>query len=163
MIEYILHSNVINFILVVAFFVWLLFFKIDVVGLLEQKKNQIALAISDSEDKKEEAIKYFADTKESLANVDSDVEKIVQDAKEIAGTIEENSQKKLQEELNNLETRANILKEGYTSKAKDEVSKKVATAAVAISKAYIQNSLDENAHKELIYNFINDLDKMRVE
>jgi len=55
------------------------------------------------------------------------------------------------------------LKEAHESKAKEEVSRNIALAAVAVSKEYIENSLDENSHKELIYNFINDLDNMKVE
>ena len=32
-------ENVFNFILVVAFFIWLLFFKLDIVGLLDKKSK----------------------------------------------------------------------------------------------------------------------------
>ena len=162
-INYIFHSNVINFILVAIFFIWLLFFKLDIVNFFEKKSQHIKSLIKGSEQKKEDAIKHLCDTKDALKNVDNDVEKIVSDAQEIAKTIEEKSQEKLNSELVNLENRANILKEAHESKAKEEVSRKVALAAIAVSKEYIENSLDENTHKELIYNFINDLDELKVE
>ncbi|MCQ2957532.1 MAG: hypothetical protein MJ180_01365 [Candidatus Gastranaerophilales bacterium] len=163
MIEYIFHSNIINFILVLAFFIWLLFFKLDIIGMLAKKSEETINTIKKSENKKEEAIKHLADTKTSLQNVDNDVKEIVQNAKQLAKNLEEKAESKLKDELVNLENRANILKEGYESKAKEEITKKIANAAVAVSKEYIENSLDENTHRELIYNFINDLENMRVE
>jgi len=156
-------KNLFNFVLVVAFFVWLLFFKLDVLGMLANKAQETIDTIKKSEDGKKQAEKHLKDTKKSLKNVDKDVEKIVDDAKVIAKTIKDKSKEKLNAELENLEKRATVLKEGYEQKAKNEVSKTIANAAVAVSKEYIVNSLDENTHKELIYNFINDLDNMRVE
>jgi len=156
-------KNLFNFVLVVAFFVWLLFFKLDVLGMLANKAQETIDTIKKSEDGKKQAEKHLKDTKKSLKNVDKDVEKIVEDAKVIAKTIKDKSKEKLNAELENLEKRATVLKEGYEQKAKNEVSKTIANAAVAVSKEYIVNSLDENTHKELIYNFINDLDNMRVE
>ena len=156
-------KNLFNFILVVAFFVWLLFFKLDILGMLSKKAEETIDTIKKSEDSKKEAEKHLKDTKKSLKNVDKDVEKIVEDAKVIANTIEEKSKEKLQVELDNLEKRAAVLKDGYEQKAKNEVSKKIANAAIAVSKEYIVNSLDDETHRELIYNFINDLDNMREE
>ena len=161
--DYIFNSNIINFLIVASFLIWLLFFKIDVVKFFDKKSQETKTIITNSEKKKTDAIAHLSETKEALKNVDNDVAKIVQDAKEIANTIEEKSQEKLNSELANLDNRTNILKEAHESKAKEEVSRNIALAAVAVSKEYIENSLDENSHKELIYNFINDLDNMKVE
>lgn len=162
-LNYIFHSNVINFILVAYFLYWLLFKKLDVIKFFEEQSEKVKSSIKNSENKKNDAINYLGQTKESLKNVDNDVAKIVADAEDIAKTIEEKSQTKLDAELSNLENRTNILKEAHESKAKEEVSRKIAMAAVAISKEYIENALDENAHRDLIYNFISDLDEMRVD
>jgi len=163
MMHYIFHSNIINFIIVVVFFIWLLFFKIDIVAFFGKKSQETIDTIKTSENKKTDAINHLEETKTSLENIDNDVRKIVNDAKEIAKTIEEKAEIKLQDELVNLETRTQLLEAGYVSKAKEEISRKISNAAVTVSKEYIENSLDVETHRELIYNFINDLDNMRVE
>ena len=162
-INYILHSNFINFIFVAWFLCWLLFKKLDVVAFFEKKSQETKNLIRNSADKKTDAIKHFNETKKALKNVDVDVDKILSDAQEISKTIEEKSQNKLNSEILDLENRTEILKDAHESKAKEEVSRKVAMAAIAVSKEYIEQTLDENTHKELIYNFINDLEKMKVE
>ena len=163
MMHYIFHSNIINFIIVLVFFIWLLFFKMDIIAFFGRKSQEIIDTIKNSENKKEEAINHLEETKSSLKNVDKDVKKIVDDAKKIAKTIEEKAETKLKDELVNLDNRSKLLEAGYVSKAKEEISRKISNAAVAVSEEYIKNSLDDKTHKELIYNFINDLDNMRVE
>ena len=152
-------TNLFNFILVVAFFVWLLFYFIDVIGILDKKSKETLKTISDSENKKTEAQKQLDDTKKSLQNVDSDVKGIISEANTIAKNIKNNSKAKLEEELSNLKTRENLLKDAQVKKAKNDISVVIANAAVSVSKEYIKNSLDEKTHQELIYNFIDSLDE----
>ena len=152
-------SNLFNFIIVAAFFIWLLFYFLDVVSILDKKSKETVKSITDAENKKTESQKHLEDTKKSLQNVDNDVKEILSEAENIAQNIENSSKIKLDEELLNLKNRENLLKNAQVSKAKDEVSVVIANAAVALSKEYIKNSLDEKAQKELIYNFINDLDE----
>ncbi len=156
-------SNTFNFIIVVAFFVWLLFGKLDFVGVLENKRKEITEYINNSESKKANAIKYFAETKESLKNIDYETQKIISDAKAIAESIEDKTKNKIEEELAGLENRVKILKEAHESKIKEEISQKIANAAILVSKEYIENSLNEGTHKELIYSFIDNLENMKVE
>lgn len=152
-------SNLFNFIIVAAFFVWLLFYFLDVVSILDKKSKETLKSITDAENKKSEAQKELEETKKSLQHIDNDVKEIVNEAKNLAQNIEDNSKIKLDAELLSLKNRENLLKNEQINKAKDEISIVIANAAVAVSKEYIGNSLDEETHKELIYNFINDLDE----
>ena len=77
--------------------------------LFKIKIATVKSSIKNSENKKNDAINYLGQTKESLKNVDNDVAKIVADAEDIAKTIKEKSQTKLDAELSNLENRTNIL------------------------------------------------------
>lgn len=155
-------KNLFNFLVVIVFFTWL-FKKINFIGILNNKKDEIIKLIRNAETKKEQSIKKFEQTNNELKNIDNDIAKIISDAKNISKSIEEKSQEKLNNEILNLDKRAEKLKQGYENKAKIEVSQKIANASIAISKQYIENSLDEKMHKELIYNFINNLENMRVE
>ena len=141
-------KNLFNFLVVLGFFAWLLV-KFDFLGILDKKKDEIISTIRNAENRKKQSVKELQNTTNALKNIDKDIEQIVNEAKNIAKNIEQKSQEKL--------------KQGYESKAKIEVSQKIANASVAIAKQYIENSLDENMHKELIYNFINNLENMRVE
>ena len=152
-------SNLFNFILVAAFFVWLLFYFIDIVGILDKKSKETIMTITNAENKKAEAQNHLEETKNSLKNVDKDVENIVANAKETAKNNEEHSSAKLSEELQSIKGRTKFIQDSHRAKAEREVSATVANAAVIISKEYIKNSLDEKTHKELIMNFINDLDE----
>ncbi len=156
-------TNLFNFIIVAGFFIWLLFFKLDIIDVFAKKRQQIINSINSSENRKNDSIKYFNDTKDSLKNINKDIEKIDADAKSVAQKIEEQNAIKIQKEIEGIENRANILKVSHQNKAKEEVSQKIASAAIAVSKEYIENSLDENTQKELIYDFINNLESMRVE
>ena len=156
-------TNLFNFIIVVGFFVWLLFFQLDITGIFAKKQKEIIGSINSSENRKNDAIKFFEETKNSLKNVDNDIKKIDTDAKSLAQKIEEQNSVKIQKEIANIENRTDILKTNHENKAKEEVSQQIANAAIAVSKEYIENSLDENTQKELIYNFIEDLENMRVE
>ena len=82
------------------------------------------------------------------------------DAKETAQAIEKASKLKLDEDIASLKASLEVLIATQKSKAKEEVSMKISQVAIDVSKKYIENSLDENMHKELIYNFINDLEKL---
>ena len=155
-------KNAFNFIIVAGSFIFA-YFALNVTGIFEKKSKEISDTIKNSEDKKATAISHLEETKNSLKNVDKDIAKIVSDAKELAQVIAEKSDVKLKAELDNLKERENILKDGYEKKAEKEVFIKISNAAISVSKEYIENSLDENTHKELIYDFINNLDNMRVE
>ena len=152
-------TNLFNFILVSAFFVWLLFFKLDVVGMLDKKSKETAKLISDAENKNTEAQMHLEETQKSMQNLDEETKKIVTEAKNLAKNLEASSQAKLENELTSLKNREILLQDAQINKAKNKVSVVIANAAVAISKEYIKNSLDENTHRELIYNFIDDLDE----
>lgn len=162
-LSYIFKSNVINFILVVLFLYWLLFIKIDIIKFLEDKSKEIIDTIRQAESKKANAIQKLENTKESLKNIDVEMDKIVFDAHNLSDDIRAKSKEKIKKELANIEERTVALEKAHQSKAKEEVSRKVANASILVAKEYIENSLDEATHKELIYNFINDLDNMRVE
>ena len=162
-LSYIFKSNVINFILVVLFLYWLLFIKIDSIKFLEDKSKEIIDTIRQAESKKANAIQKLENTKESLKNIDVEMDKIVFDAHNLSDDIRAKSKEKIKKELANIEERTVALEKAHQSKAKEEVSRKVANASILVAKEYIENSLDEASHKELIYNFINDLDNMRVE
>ena len=45
-------SNLFNFILVLGFFVWLLFYFLDVIGILDKKSKETIKTITDAENKK---------------------------------------------------------------------------------------------------------------
>ena len=152
-------SNLFNFILVAAFFVWLLFYFIDVIGILDKKSKETISTIANAENKKAEAQNHLEETKNSLKNVDKDVENIVANAKETAKANEEQSSAKLSKELQSIKNRTMLIQNSQRDKATNEISATVANAAVAVSKEYIKNSLDEKTHRELIMNFINDLDE----
>ena len=160
---YIFKSNVINFVLVVLFLYWLLFIKINIIEFLENKSNEIINTIRQAENKKTDAIQKLKNTKDSLKNIDIEMDKIVFDAYNIADDIKTKSKEKTKNEVANIEERTIALEKAHQSKAREEVSRKVAIASILVAKEYIENSLDEATHKELIYNFINDLDNMRVE
>ena len=152
-------SNLFNFVLVIGFFVWLLFYFIDIVGIMDKKSKETAKSISDAENKKIEAQIQLEAAKKSMKNVDIEVKGIISAGKNIAKNIEDNYKTKLDDELTSLKNRENLLHAAQIGKAQNEVSIVIANAAVAVSKEYIKNSLDEDTHKELIYNFIEDLDE----
>ena len=152
-------SNLFNFIIVIAFFIWLLFKVVDIMGILDKKRLETVKTITNSENKKAEAENHLVETQKSLENIDSEVKNILTEAKNTARNIENNSENYLKQELENLKSREKLLNAAQINKAKSEVSIVIANAAIAVSEEYIKNSLDDDAHRELINNFIDDLDE----
>jgi F-type H+-transporting ATPase subunit b len=154
-------SNSLNFILFLIFFAWL-FKKIDFSGIIAKKRQEIIDTIKKSEEDKLKAKENLEKTQDSLKNIDNDIQKIIDDGKNTANLVKQQAEEKVVKELNSIEEKTQKQFEANENKVKNEISKSVVTAAIAISKQHIISSLDETTQKELIYKFIDELDNLEV-
>ena len=154
-------SNSLNFILFLIFFVWL-FKKIDFSGIIARKRQEIIDTIKKSEEDKLKAKENLEKTQESLKNIDNDIQKIIDDGKNTANLVKKQAEEKVVRELDSIKEKTEKQLEANENKVKNEISKSVVSAAIAISKQHIISSLDEQTQKELIYKFIDELDNLEV-
>lgn len=154
-------SNLLNFILFILFFVWL-FKKIDFSGFISKKRQEIIDSIKKSEEDKIKAKENLEKTQDSLKNIDEDVQKIIDDGKNTANLVKQQAEEKVIKEIKSIEEKTEKQLEANENKVKNEISKSVVSAAIAISKQHIISSLDEKTQKELIYKFIDELDNLEV-
>ena len=154
-------SNLLNFILFILFFVWL-FKKIDFSGFISKKRQEIIDSIKKSEEDKIKAKENLEKTQDSLKNIDEDVQKIIDDGKNTANLVKQQAEEKVIKEIKSIEEKTEKQLEANENKVKNEISKSVVSAAIAISKQHIISSLDEKTQKELIYKYIDELDNLEV-
>ncbi len=154
-------SNTLNFLLFIGFFIWL-FIKIDFSGIISKKRQEIIDTIKKSEEDKIKAKENLEKTQESLKNIDNDIQKIIDEGKNTANLVKQQAEEKVVKELNSIKEKTDKQFEANENKVKNEISKSVVSAAIAISKQHIISSLDETTQKELIYKFIDELDNLEV-
>ncbi len=154
-------SNSLNFILFLIFFAWL-FKKIDFSGIIAKKRQEIIDTIKKSEEDKINAKENLEKTQESLKNIDDDIQKIIEDGKNTANLVKQQAEERVVKELDSIKEKTEKQFEANENKVKNEISKSVVSAAIAISKQHIISSLDEKTQKELIYKFIDELDNLEV-
>jgi F-type H+-transporting ATPase subunit b len=161
LLEYIFESNIINFLIVFSFIVYLMV-KFNLVGVIENKKNQIIKAIEDSKAKVETSKAELAESKNKVKNIDTEKNQIINEAQKVAKTLSEQIEEDALKKKEAIELKSEKTIEGEKQKAIKDVSIKVADAAFEVAKQHIIQSLDNKKQLELIDEFINNLEEIKV-
>ena len=160
-LEVLYHSNLINFILMLVFLVWLAR-KTQIFSALSRKRNTIIEQIRISESEEVNAENELADAKRQVARADEEVHKIVEEAKEIADSLAKRIHKEADIEANEVHNKAKRMIKAEYAMASNDVMQDVSKAAFYIAEEHIKQAIDERLHKKYIDEFIDDLDNLKV-
>lgn len=159
----ILHSNVINFAIMIALFAFI-FYKLNVVQKIEDMRASIQKKVEESDAVKEEAKKDFQSVKESLGNIEQELNVIVKKAEETAKSFENKAKEDIDKTVSQI--KQNIEKQIETEQrhVKGELLKNVSASSIEIAQKQIKSALDKDKklHRKYIEDFINSIDKIDV-
>jgi len=159
MFEAILHSNLINFIIMISLLV-LIFKKFKLGTLIDNMAEKTRQKIEESKKNAKSALEEYKKVKDSEKNVEESREKILKDAKETANALEKNIEHETSVAAKELEDSLHTLAENYHITAKKQTLEQVYGACVVLAKEHIIQNLNDETHKHLINKGIDELDKM---
>jgi len=160
-VDYILNSNVLNNIAVLLFLIWLVK-KFDMLSVIEKTQKDIDKEISHAETKKEETKEELSTVELEYENIESELSSVKETSKQIANSLVEEIHKGTQKEVDDITHKTAKNLEEETTKAYGDVATYISKAALNIAEEHIKKSVDINLHKKFIYDFIDDLDKIKV-
>lgn len=159
--ENILHSNLINFAIMVAILIWIIA-KLDLAKKIEQLRFSIEKTVIDSDEVKKQADDFLTDTKKSVENLGEELAQIKDNAEKTANNISEKIMSDAKNQIEKFEENAqkNIATE--ISKVQDELKKEIAEISLDKAKNKIKENLssNEDLHRQLINESIDKLDKV---
>ena len=156
----ILHSNLINFAVMVAIIAWLCL-KMDISNKLEQLRLNIENNVKNSDLAKENARSLLKNTLKSVENLGQEIETIQQNATTSAEKLAEKIKNDTQNQIDKLEQNTQKSIKTQSEKVQGELKQEISYATIELAEEKIKNSLnnDENLHKKLIDESIEKLDK----
>lgn len=159
----ILHSNVINFAIMIAMFAFIIK-KLNVAQKIEDMRASIQNKVEESDSIKEEAERDFKNVAESLSNIEEELSAIVKKAEETAKAFEEKSKEDLEKTVEVI--KKNIEKQVQTEEnhVQAQLMKNVSESSIEIAQRQIKTALDKDKalHRKYIDEFINSIDKIDV-
>lgn len=159
----ILHSNVINFAIMIALFAFIAY-KLKVGQKVEDMTASIKSKVEESDAIKEEAKKDFQNIADSLAHIEDELNAIVKKAEQTAKAFEEKSREDLNKTVETI--KKNIEKQVLSEENHVQASlmKNVSEASIEIAQRQIKTALDKDKqlHRKYIDEFINSIDEVDV-
>ena len=159
----ILHSNVINFVIMIALFGYIAY-KLDVMQKIEDMRASIQKKVEESDTLKADAIKEFESVKESLGNVEAETQAIVKKAQDTANTIEQKTKEELDKSVELIRQNVQKQVDSEEKQVQGELLKSVSSSSIEIAQRQIKTALDKDKelHRKYIEDFINSIDKIDV-
>lgn len=161
LLQFIFHSNVINWLIVVAFVIWLIK-KANVVGMLKSRQEQVAQSIAKAEETKAQAEEVLAKAQESVKDLDSEVSKILDDANSSAASMSEKIKNDTEQKLEEINKNLQKTIEVEEKSAAEEVLRGLSKEAFDVASGKIKDALNDELHQKYIHNFIDSLDETKV-
>lgn len=159
----ILHSNVINFAIMIALFVFI-GYKLKVGQKIEDMRLSIKSKVEESDAIKEEAKKDFQKVSDSLANIEEELNAIVSKAEETAKSFEQKAREDLDRSVALIKQNIEKQIETEQNHVQGELLHNVASSSIEIAQRQIKTALDKDKqlHRKYIEDFINSFDKADV-
>lgn len=149
--EYIGRTNLFNFIIFVVVFA--LIFRAAKLGQkLDGAVQGIADEIKESDDVKSEAVKNLKNIEADIANLESDIYKIMRQAEVNAETVGEKILSDSESQIKSINDNAQKSLENKTILLKNDIIKRASIASIEVAKNHIINELNNNwgLHDKLI-------------
>ena len=159
----ILHSNVINFGIMIALFA-LIAYKLKVGEKIENLRDSVKNKVEESDAIKDEAKKDYQKVADSLANIEDELKAIVDKAEETAKSFEQKTRAELDKSVEMLKQNIEKQIETEQNHIQSELLNNAAVSSIEIAQRQIKTALDKDKklHRKYIEEFINSLDKADV-
>lgn len=159
----ILHSNVINFIIMIAIFA-VIINKLNVSKKIDDIRSSVQNKVEESDNLKETAKKDFEKVADSLKNIEQELDAIVKKAEETAKAFEQKAKEDLNKTVENIKQNIEKQVQSEQNHVKGALMKNVSDSSIEIAQRQIKTALDKdkNLHRKYIEDFIHSIDKLDV-
>lgn len=124
---------------------------------LKERQDKIEANINEAKETRNEAINLKRDYEIKIAEAKEEAKSIVEAARKRGEEVREEIVKDAKKEANSIADKANKEIEREKAKAKDDLKKEVVNIAMMVASKVISKEIDENTHKEMISNFIDEV------
>ena len=157
--ETILHTNIINFIIVVSTLV-LIFKKAHLGDIIQKMADDIKDSVEKSSKNAQSAISEYKSTKKAVKDTPKLQEEIIKSAKSNAQNIKEKIEQKTLFEQDELRKNISKILESTAQKFKNLTVDDVYKASIDIAKAEVQKRLDYDTQQKLIEKSVDELENI---
>lgn len=127
---------------------------------LEARQQAVAGQLTDAEKAKTEAESLVSDYKSQLAEAKTDANRIIEEAREAAEQMRTDIVAKAEEEASQVLSKARTEAEAEKSRALSEARSQVGAISVELAEKIVGESLDADAHSDLVERYLADLEQM---
>ncbi|PAB58293.1 F0F1 ATP synthase subunit B [Anaeromicrobium sediminis] len=124
---------------------------------MANRTNEIESGMKKAEDKNRQAEELLSDYKNKLSNVEEEGRQIIREKTKVAQVKYDEIVKEAQEEARRRMEKAEVEIEREKEKATAEIKDSISSLVVAATSKVLNKELNENTHKELIENFIDEV------
>lgn len=162
-IQYILHSNIINFAIMI-YILAVIIKKLNLGNNFKKSIEDVELEIKKSDNEKEKSKKLLEEAQELLDNLPKDIELIEKTSEEktkaFRNSIDENTQKSIFNIDRNIKKILSI----EEKKISNIMTEKTSKASIELAKKHIENLLNETPelHNKYIMESLDELDKVTI-
>ncbi|MDD3150487.1 MAG: hypothetical protein PHV68_06600 [Candidatus Gastranaerophilales bacterium] len=160
-LEYIFHSNIINFLIVLAFIIWLVK-KFNIIGQIDKKRVQIENEILSSKEKQKQSEVILEQSQKNVEDIGIKTDEILKNSKELVSNLVEKVHNETETQVKSIENRTSLNIETEKKRANEDVSKIVSKAAFIVASEHITKAIDDEMHEKFIDNFIENIENMKV-
>lgn len=159
----ILHSNVINFGIMIVLFAFIAY-KLKVGEKIENLRDSVKNKVEESDAIKDEAKKDYQKVADSLENIEEELKAIVDKAEETAKSFEQKTRAELDKSVEMLKQNIEKQIETEQNHIQSELLNNAAVSSIEIAQRQIKTALDKDKklHRKYIEEFIDSLDKADV-
>lgn len=159
--ELVIGSNIINIAIAFAIIAWAVK-KFNLLGGIDESQKRIIDDLRSSEKTKENTLSQLKQAEEQLSNAKKEAERIVQNAEKLAIKMKEDIIAEAEKDAVRILLQAEKAIHNEKEQAKAEIQKNLTAAALEVAKDNIRDSLDDNWHKSIIQDFVDNLSNVKV-
>ena len=163
-LDYIARTNLFNFIIFAGVFL-LVFWKINLIGGLEQGRQNIAEDIESSVEAKETSHANLTSLEEKVSNLEVEIDEIIKKSEENANFVGQKIVVDANKTAENIKAGTVKLVENKTLMLRNDLMKRASLAAVETAKEHIINELNNNydLHNRLINESVETLNETKLD
>jgi len=127
-----------------------------VAGMLEERSRRIQESLEAAERARAEVAQADREREELLASTRHDIQEMMATAQQVADRIQSDARTTAQQEAQRIVETARQEAEAERAQAMAELRREVASLAVAAAERVISRSLDDQAHRQLVEQFLDE-------
>lgn len=154
-------ANLFNFVLFVAFFVWV-FKKIKFGEIIKNLQKSVEDTVNSAKNEKDESVNLLKSANKSIENIENELSIIIDDAKKSAGIISKKIKDEAEKQVLSIEQNSKKIVDAEEKKVVSLLTKKTSKASIAVAKDQIKQALAQNPslHEKYINESIDELDRL---